>query len=542
MKNIPLILVIILIIVLPFLFQKETQTVTASDDTLIVITPHDEGIRHEFETAFAEYYKNETGRTVDVDWRVIGGTSEIIRYVQSTYTNNFRNYWENKLGRKWSPDIQNSFMNRKLDLDDSPEDDTANEEAKRLFTQSDVTCGIDVFFGGGSYDFIQQGRSGTLVPFANPSELTILFPPDVLPISYSGEPFYDKNALWVGAVLSQFGIIYNKLSLQRLGIDTIPNQWEDLTDPRYIGELAISDPTQSGSSTKAFEMIVQQQMLRLVTEASGDKPENADVEIVAEGWMKSMKIIQLICANARYFTDSSKKPSLDVSAGECAAGMSIDFYGRYQAETIFNRTGSERFGYVTPYGGSTVSVDPIAIFRGAPHKEIANIFVRFVMSEKGQKLWNWKPGTPEGTQKYALRRSPMLRYLYDPKFDDYRSDAGNDPYDETGSFVYHPAWTGSLFSPLRFIIKTAFIDPHEEMASAWAAIQEAEKEGRTTDAQEARCIFTDLSSVDYFTAGDQISNILNQRTKISEVQLARKMTLHFRDQYIRAKRAATGSD
>ena len=532
----------VLIVVLPFLFKREDQTVVQSDDTLIVITPHDEGIRHEFETAFAEYYKRETGRTVDIDWRVIGGTSEIIRYVQSTYTNNFRNYWQNELGRKWNSDIQNSFMNRKLKLDDTPEDDSPAEEAKRTFVHSEVTCGIDVFFGGGSYDFIQQGRSGTLVPFADPSELETLFPPDVLPISYSGEPFYDKDALWVGAVLSQFGIIYNKLSLERIGIDKIPNDWEDLTDPRYIGELAISDPAQSGSSTKAFEMIVQQEMLRLATNGGTTSADNVDQTTIAAGWIRAMKRIQLICANARYFTDSSKKPSLDVSAGECAAGMSIDFYGRYQAETIYNRTGSERFGYVTPFGGSTVSVDPIGIFRGAPNKEMAHRFVLFVMSEQGQKLWNWKPGTPEGTKKYALRRSPMLRYLYDPKYDPYRSDAGNDPYDETGSFVYHPAWTGSLFSPLRFIIKTAFIDPHHEMISAWAAIQQAKTEGRDEAAAEALRIFTDLSSINYAIASEEIANILNQRTKISEVQLARRITLHFRDQYLRAERIAKGSN
>jgi len=540
MRNIPVILAIVLVIALPFIFKKKNPTVAQADDTLIVITPHDEGIRYEFEAAFAKLYKEETGRTVDIDWRVIGGTSEIIRYIQSTYTNNFRNYWESELGHPWNADIQNSFMNRKLKLDATPEDDTESEASKRAFFNSDVTCGIDILFGGGSYDFIQQGQSGTLVPFATHLELKEILPESSIPISFSGEPFYDADALWVGAVLSQFGIIYNTQSLERIGIHSIPNSWEALTDPRYIGELAISDPIQSGSSTKAFEMIVQEQMLNLVRAAGENLSEKDELLQVKTGWNLSMQIIQKICANARYFTDSSKKPSIDVSAGECAAGMSIDFYGRFQAETIQNRTGSDRFGYITPIGGSTVSVDPIAILRGAPHMDLAKRFIRFVMSEKGQKLWNWKPGTPEGTEEYALRRSPMLRQLYDPKYDAFRSDAGNNPYTETGSFVYHPKWTGSLFSPLRFIIKTAFIDPHHELVQAWAAIDKAKKEGREEAANKAMQLFSDLSMIEYDPAAGEIANILNQRTKISEVQLARELTLHFRDQYLEAKRIADG--
>jgi len=542
MKNLPIILAIVLVIALPFIFRKEGQTVTKSDDTLIIITPHDEGIRHEFETAFAEEYHAETGRTVDIDWRVIGGTSEIIRYIQSTYTNNFRNHWESDLGRKWNANVQNSFINRKLKLDDSPEDDTEEERAKRAFLASDVTCGIDILFGGGSYDFIQQAQSGTLVPFANPDQLPDILPESSVPLSFSGEPFYDADALWAGAVLSQFGIIYNTQSLERIGIDTIPDSWEALTDPRYIGELAISDPIQSGSSTKAFEMIVQEQMLNLVRTAGSDPSAETELRSIKKGWNDSMQVIQKICANARYFTDSSKKPSIDVSAGECAAGMSIDFYGRFQAETLVNRTGSDRFGYTTPVGGSTVSVDPIAVLRGAPHKELSKRFVRFVLSERGQKLWNWKPGTPEGTEKYALRRSPMLRQLYEPQYDAYRSDAGNNPYTETGSFVYHSKWTGSLFSPLRFIIKTAFIDPHTEMVQAWAAIQKAQAEGRVADAEKAMAVFANLDAIEYDKASVDIGTILNQRTKISEVKLARELTLHFRDQYLRARQIAKGQE
>ena len=42
----------------------------------------------------------------------------------------------------------------------------------------------------------------------------------------------------------------------------------------------------------------------------------------------------MLAANARYFTDSSQKPPIDVAQGDCAAGICIDFYGRAQAEAV----------------------------------------------------------------------------------------------------------------------------------------------------------------------------------------------------------------
>ena len=62
--------------------------------------------------------------------------------------------------------------------------------------------------------------------------------------------------------------------------------------------------------------------------------------------------------------------------------------------------------YVNAAGGSSVSVDPIGMFRGAPNADVAREFIAFTMSPAGQKLWNWKVGTPGGPERYALRRLP----------------------------------------------------------------------------------------------------------------------------------------
>lgn len=56
-------------------------------DKLVLISPHWEGIRYEFERAFKARYQSETGRTVELDWMDVGGTSETLRYLESEYKN-----------------------------------------------------------------------------------------------------------------------------------------------------------------------------------------------------------------------------------------------------------------------------------------------------------------------------------------------------------------------------------------------------------------------------------------------------------------------
>src|SRR5690606_32875190 len=126
-----------------------------------------------------------------------------------------------------------------------------------------------------------------------------------IPNTFAGEQYWDKEGRWIGNVLSSYGIIYNKDSLKRLGMEEPPETWRDLTDPRLIGEVALCDPTKSGSIAKAFENLIQQQMqirLHALTEANGgEKTPEILARAIREGWDEGMRILQLMGANARYF-------------------------------------------------------------------------------------------------------------------------------------------------------------------------------------------------------------------------------------------------
>lgn len=510
------------VLAVPLLLRPDNDLLGTTDDTLVIITPHNEATRFEFTRAFREQYKKATGRTVRLDWRTPGGTSEISRYLASEYLAAFRYRWRDVDGHPWNATVQASFDNAKQVPDDSPADDTPEEAARRAFLASDVSCGIDLFFGGGTYDFALQAGAGRLVDSGiaqrHPDWLA------TIPLEAGGEPYRDSQNRWIGACLSAFGICYNTDALRRLGIDRPPAQWSDLADPEYFGAIALSDPTQSGSVAKAFEMLIQQQMqLRL-----RDQP----AEAARLGWADGIRLIRRAAANARYFTDSSSKIPWDVEAGDAAAGMCIDFYGRFQSESVRRPDGSSRLQYVTPRGGSSFGADPIGMLRGAPHPEVAKAFIDFVLSLEGQKLWCYKTGTPSGPVKYALRRLPIRPEIYAKENASFRSDPGVNPYEQAGAFTYHPEWTAALFRTISFVVRTVCIDPHPELKSAWGALIEA------GFPPEATAAFDDVSAVDYAAADATIRPVLRSSERIEQVRLAKSLSDHYRNQYKLAKKLA----
>ncbi len=109
------------VVAAPILLRdEETEGAADADLRLEIITPHNETIRREFGEAFADYWEEKTGQSVYVNWRTPGGTSEIKRVLDSAYE--------------------------------------AAEEGGR------EGIGIDLFFGGGEYDFSKQASLGRFQP------------------------------------------------------------------------------------------------------------------------------------------------------------------------------------------------------------------------------------------------------------------------------------------------------------------------------------------------------------------------------------------
>jgi ABC-type Fe3+ transport system substrate-binding protein len=437
------------IVALPIAMRRETATTSSrkADDQLIVLTPHNQSIRQEFGEAFAAHWQKTTGRTIHVDWRTPGGTSEIRMVLDAGFK--------------------------------------AAEETKR------DGIGVDLFFGGGEPDFAGQAKKGRLVPLRIFESHPEYFAKDgPIPETFTGERFYPKDHVWLATCMSQFGICYNPEVLNRLKLP-IPASWRDLANPDYAGYLALADPTKSGSVARAFELLVQGEILRSLAE----NPNNDRQAAIDAGWTTGLQIIQRMAANSRYFTDSASKIPQDVGQGNAAAGMCIDFYGRSYAHDLTSSDGSPRVVWIAPRGGTTLSADPIGILKGAPHPEVAQSFVEFCLSREAQILWFGSPGTTHGPKERALHRTPVRRDLYTPEILANTTMPGIRPYEDPGNFTYQQELTGKSFNTLRQLVKVMCIDSHEEMKAAWHAMRAA---GMPAD---ALAVFSDVSIMSYAAGG-----------------------------------------
>jgi ABC-type glycerol-3-phosphate transport system substrate-binding protein len=252
-----------------------------------------------------------------------------------------------------------------------------------------------------------------------------------------------------------------------------------------------------------------------------------DAAATHDGWAAAMRLLRRLGANARYFTDQSTKIALDVASGDATVGMCIDYYGRFQAEAAAEAGRPGRVGFVTARGETSISPDPIALLRGAPHRELGIAFIEFVLSDEGQKLWSFRRGVPGGPERYALRRLPIVPHLYDPAFAAYRADPEENPYEAAADFVYHRAWTGPLYSTINFVVRVMCVDPERELQDAYAAL------ARAGFPPEATAAFDDVSTLDYATVAGPLRTALQSPDPMDEARAAIRLVRGFREQYRR---------
>lgn len=353
-------------------------------DRLALISPHWEGIRHEFERAFKAHYQSETGRSVVLDWMDVGGTSETLRYIESEFKN------------------------------------------------KPAGIGIDIFFGGGYDPFLALKKSQLLEPYKLPAPLL-----DKIPAQLGGVPLYDPDHTWYGATLAGFGIVYNKAVL---GLTKLPviQSWEDLASPQVFGWVGSSDPRKSGSVHMVYEIILQ-----------------------AYGWEKGWKIITTLGANVRSFTNSASQIPKDVAIGEIAYGLSIDFYAWAQVK----EAGDDKIGFVMPENLTIITPDAIALLKGAPNPDVAKNFIRFVMSEPGQKLWLLNAKTADGPQKFQLNRFSVLPSLY--ALPAHNLAVKLNPFAWQSNFKFDPKLSAERWSIVNDLIGALVIDQKHLLSQAW---------------------------------------------------------------------------
>ncbi|MEM9660852.1 MAG: extracellular solute-binding protein [Planctomycetota bacterium] len=411
------------LVALPLAFRRSMESPGDGMRRLIVITPHVAQLREEFGRGFDRWHRERFGEGVEVRFVAPGGTSEIVKQLKAQY--------------------QAAWNAGKLDRD--------------TFAADAGTIPIDLMFGGGSYDHgrlvwdLKVTRNGETVtlPMSVPAgfdqgQLDEWFGQNAI----GSQPLYHDGQHWLATAVSSFGIVYNRDVYAQLGLPA-PTSFHDLARPELMNSVAMADPRLSGSITTTLDYILSH-----------------------EGWDEGWRLLREISANSRYFSGSSTKPPIDVSAGEAAAGLAIDFYGRGQAQSVLSEgqdPSEGRVGYVDPDGSVFVDPDPVSVLRGGPEPELARRFIEYVLSEQGQSVWNFAPDSQNdgwGPERYSLRRLPARRVMYAEHFDRFVDRV--NPYDLAGD--ESPAGWRSSIGPMM----GAFgIDTGTELKAAWAALHRA---------------------------------------------------------------------
>jgi ABC-type glycerol-3-phosphate transport system substrate-binding protein len=433
-EHLPKIIIIgllVLIVGVPILLRPANSAESDPDaPALVIYSPHNEQIRYELEQAFNDWRVSQNLPEVVFDWRVPGGTSDIRKSIISQFTQ----------------------------LIDS---------GKNLDEQG---IGADMFFGGGEYDHNKvaqgieresDGKTTTHRIVMDPQLDDELFDSAFPNKLIGGEKLYGEYTFeengepveiigWTGITLSSFGIVYNRDTLKQLGIDE-PETWSDLGDPRLRGWVALADPGHSGSISATFETILKR-----------------------EGWTQGWITLRNAFANARYFATSADRVPVDVSRGDAAVGMCIDFYGRYQTGMV----GDDRMGYTDPIvdgqSMTATTADPITLLRGAPNPDLTQQFVAWLLTPDAQALW--QRSLADGSddlvrpKQYELRRQPLRSDLYDGTARASWVDQELNPYPTAVPF---PEGTPSYFSMVAPVTKAMASEIHSDMVSAWRALNDA---------------------------------------------------------------------
>jgi len=204
-RKVPLTLLLVflgLLLGVPFWLKPATEVVRSSRE-LIIVSPHWDGIRYEFDRAFREHWKAKTGEIVKIRWLDVGGGSDALKFVLAQFK-------------------------------DKPNG-----------------IGIDMFWGGGVDPFELMREKGILSAAPVPEELLRRIPERLF-----GHFLRAPDLSWYGTALSGFGIVYNKKVAQLLRFPA-PASWEDLGRSEIFSYVGTGDPSNSSTSHTMYEFILQ---------------------------------------------------------------------------------------------------------------------------------------------------------------------------------------------------------------------------------------------------------------------------------------------
>ncbi|MCC7483600.1 MAG: extracellular solute-binding protein [Burkholderiales bacterium] len=242
-------------------------------------------------------------------------------------------------------------------------------------------------------------------------------------------PVNDPHGYYLGQALAGYGLMWNTRYLKANKLP-VPKEWADLAKPVYLGHVAISSPSRSGTTHLTIETILQ-----------------------GEGWEKGWRQVLMITGNCAAITERSFGVPDGVNNGQYGIGLVVDFFGLSARASGF----PIEFAYPTVTAIVPANIGLIANARNA---ELGRKFIRFALSEDGQQL----------LLDPKISRLPVLPATYS------KAPAGYpNPF---GGKIRPKVNFDSQLSQTRYYVVNALFDQtitfrHKELVAATRAIDEA---------------------------------------------------------------------
>ncbi|MDR1305119.1 MAG: extracellular solute-binding protein [Verrucomicrobiales bacterium] len=303
------------------------------------------------------------------------------------------------------------------------------------FAATPDSAQVDLLFGGGLDPYLNQKARGHLLAHQLPGDLRSQLPAEV-----GGIPLIDRDHMFYGAALASFGILQNNRVLA-LTMKPRTETWEDLCRPELRGWVSSADPRKSGAFHMIYEIILQ-----------------------AYGWERGWSVIYRMSGNVAAFLDNASGPAKEVALGNAVCAPTIDSYGLTQR----NFLGRDNLSLVIPRDLSVINPDGIAILKGAPNLRVAEMFVDFVLSPRGQSLWMNPRGAAGGPVKFDIARMGVLPALY--AADGVGGARLLNPFAQNYSIPYRPELGSRRWNLVNDLIGQTVIDMHPQLRRCWQAI------------------------------------------------------------------------
>jgi len=211
-------------------------------------------------------------------------------------------------------------------------------------TKAEGKAMADLWFGGGLDAFMAAKDDGLLEEYN--SDMTYKIP----------EEYKDVYGYYFSKGLTVVGFVVNNSILEEKGLEA-PKTWKDLADPKYKGEVIMSNPAISGTNYAALKGLL-------------------DLYEEEEGW----ELFSQINDNIDFYSKRGKDPQEKTAQGEFGIGIIPVDQKAFDAAEDYGLT------VIYPEDGIPWVPEGVAIFKDSENADIAKAFIDFMLSEKAQNM------------------------------------------------------------------------------------------------------------------------------------------------------------